>query len=92
MLGCNHIQYNHNRYKNETDTVCLVDGHHPGCGGLRGGCDKEYRACPHAVKQGPEFFCKPSGEIRDCQGDFDRCDLSDQKQAKIDFKKEVVHG
>jgi hypothetical protein len=67
--------------------TCSVDNHVTGCGGYRQDCDKEYRLCPHATMQGPEAFCKHVGEVRDCAGDQDRCDLVESMQKTMEWVK-----
>lgn len=64
--------------------TCTADGHEPNCGGLRPSCDKEMSACPEAIMQGPDAFCKAMREIGySCRGDVHWCELSEAEKKDL---------
>lgn len=78
----------HYRILGREELRCYADLHECYCGGDRTYCDKDPSVCPFGVWQGPEVYCKQSGEIEECVCDRDFCELSDAQQMKIDWKKE----
>jgi len=69
---------------------CTADEHEPGCGGVLKDCDKELNPCPYAIMQGPDAHCRHTGELQECKGDCDFCDLSFVEQMKLDWEKKEV--